>query len=366
MKKVYNVIQCAVLAAALAFPCTALADSVDIVFSDVSGFGIDSDTVQINNIRLDIVVVNPFDPTHPSIQSFYYNVPFDFDPVTLHLVPNLGGSISDDDTTACSAATILVTDASTGYPVANAAVTIGSETVFTDSAGSAVFTGLTSGAASVSASASGFVSASRSATLSCATATSLGLTLNPSSGEGAVSANEVRITLAWGENPRDLDSHLTGPNDGTAADDNRFHVYYNASSGEVASLDVDDMYSYGPETITISPPSGSTVLRPGIYRYTVHHYSGSDALNSSGASVTLNLGGTESREFLPPADTTGLAGTSSDTWTVFELSVSDAGAITVLPVNTYASGTGAYSVRSTKTGWGSVENGVDFTRMPRK
>lgn len=366
MKKLCNWLKWVLLLSALALPCAALA-ATTIDFSDTTGFGLNANEVQINNIRLDVEAVNPLDPSRPVIASAYYNVPFTFDPVTYHLVPSLGAARPDDTTTACASATIYVTNAYSGQVLANAAVAIGSTTVFTDATGQAVFSNLTEGAAIVEASAANYESGSRSATLSCATATSLGLSLSPTTGDGAVAASDVRITLAWGENPRDLDSHLTGPSDGnngTAADTNRFHVYFSNRTGDVATLDVDDTSGYGPETITVVPPTGATILRPGIYRYTVHHYAGTETIATSGASVTLNLGGSQSREFLPPSDTTGLAGTSNDTWTVFELMVSDEGGITVLPVDTpYGSGTAYGSVRSTTTGYGAVETGVDFLRL---
>jgi archaellin len=367
MKTNRKLLAWSLLLSACLLPCSAGADTPpEISFNDSTGFGLSDHRVQIDNIRVDYVLVNPFDPTHPTITSYHYTVPFNFDNTTYHLIPDLGFARPQTPEIECASANIMVTDAYTGAALSNAAVTIGSATEFTDSSGSASFSGLTEGTASVSAAASGYVNGTRTATLVCDSTTTLGLTLNPTSGSGAVDANEVRITLAWGENPRDLDSHLTGPNSGEVSDSNRFHVYYAGRNGEVADLDVDDVTSYGPETITITPPTDSTILRPGIYRYTVHHYSGSANIATSGASVTLTLGSSTTREFLPPADTTGLAGTARDTWTVFELNVASNGTITVLPVDTYASGTSASAVRSTATGWGAVESGVDFTRMPVK
>lgn len=365
-KTLHKMLSCTLLASAIMLPSTAMAE-LAIDFSDISGFGVDSDTVQIDNIRVDFIIVNPFDPSRPYMQSAYFNVPFDFDMATLHLVPSLGTAVVEDDTTTCSDATIYVSDAYTGSAVANAAVTVGGTTVFTDANGMATFTGLTEGTASVEAAADGYTTGSRSATLSCDTAASLGLTLDPTSGDGALQASDVRVTLAWGASPSDLDSHFTGPtasSSGISDETNRFHVYYGArNADEVASLDVDDTTGYGPETITLIPPTGATTLRPGIYRYTVHHYSGYENIATSGASVTLNIGGTSTREFLPPADATGLAGTYGDTWTVFELMVDSTYGITVLPIDTYASGTSVSSVRSTRTGYGSVEKGVDFGRL---
>ncbi|MFZ5775396.1 MAG: carboxypeptidase regulatory-like domain-containing protein [Thermodesulfobacteriota bacterium] len=367
MKKSFNkMLSCTLLASAIMLPSTAMAE-LAIDFTDISGFGVDSDTVQIDNIRVDFIIVNPFDPTRPYMQSAYFNVPFDFDMATLHLVPSLGTAVAEGDDTNCSDATIYVTDAYTGSAVANAAVSIGGETVFTDANGMATFSGLTAGNSMVEAVADNYSTGSRSVTLSCTEAASLGLSLDPTSGDGALQASDVRITLAWGADPRDLDTHFTGPTSastGISDETNRFHVYYgNTNADEVASLDVDDTSGYGPETITLIPPAGASTLRPGIYRYTVHHFSGYNNIATSNASVTLNIGGSSSREFLPPADATGLAGTYGDTWTVFELMVDSTYGITVLPIDTYASGTSVSDVRTTRTGYGSVEKGVDFGRL---
>ena len=95
----------------------------------------------------------------------------------------------------------------------------------------------------------------------------------------------ARIVLQWGLNPRDLDSHLTGP----TPSGGRFHVFYSHTiENEAAELDVDDTSSYGPETITIHR------LIPGVYRYAVHDYTNRNAnpstgLAQSGASVKVFL-----------------------------------------------------------------------------
>ena len=72
-----------------------------------------------------------------------------------------------------------------------------------------------------------------------------------------------RIVLTWGQNPIDLDSHLV-------TEDN-LHIYYAnkniTSNGQTMSLDVDDVTSYGPETVTILEPSDNK------YTYYVHNWS---------------------------------------------------------------------------------------------
>lgn len=125
--------------------------------------------------------------------------------------------------------------------------------------------------------------------------------------------NQVVIVLTWSSNPSDLDAHLTGPN----PDPSRFHVYYPSGSrgstteAPFAALDVDDVDSFGPETITI------THFNSGVYRFSVHDYSNrgsasSNALASSGAKVVL-FAQNFAREFFVPNQPGTL-------WTVFELS----------------------------------------------
>jgi hypothetical protein len=86
------------------------------------------------------------------------------------------------------------------------------------------------------------------------------------------SGDLTRIVLTWGLNPSDLDSHLTGP----AIGGDRFHVYFvnrTYSEGGVtyAELDVDDVSSFGPETISIYEQIAGT------YRYSVHDYTNLDS-----------------------------------------------------------------------------------------
>ena len=78
-----------------------------------------------------------------------------------------------------------------------------------------------------------------------------------------------------------------------------------------AALDVDDISSFGPETITIQQQSG------GIYRYSVHDYTNrstasSTALGASGAKVTVYGLGLFPSTFYVPNQPGNL-------WTVFEI-----------------------------------------------
>ena len=133
------------------------------------------------------------------------------------------------------------------------------------------------------------------------------------------------ITLSWGENPRDLDTHFTGPAD--AEGDTTFHIDYTNKSVDVGGtnlyLDVDDTSSFGPEIVSIP-----TFPFAGTYRYGVYLYSGSGDIQSSPARVELNLNGDLSI-FSPPE------GTPTTCWAVFDLQVAEGGVTTVLPLNSW-------------------------------
>lgn len=94
-----------------------------------------------------------------------------------------------------------------------------------------------------------------------------------------LSVGQLRLVLAWGELPYDLDSHLWLPVE------KPFHLYYARRGSPVvcpfAELDVDDTSSFGPETITIDQ------LFTGIYRYAIYNYSGSPAIITSQAQVQV-------------------------------------------------------------------------------
>ncbi|OWA53133.1 hypothetical protein BV898_17566 [Hypsibius exemplaris] len=122
---------------------------------------------------------------------------------------------------------------------------------------------------------------------------------------------ETRIILRWSANPRDLDSHLTGPIPGSG----RFHVFVNSrgsnTSSPYALLDVDTASGYGPETLTI------TRQAIGLYRFSVLDNTNrgeqhSEWLSNSGATVTLIHAGV-TRVFSVPQRRVGTL------WTVFEL-----------------------------------------------
>jgi hypothetical protein len=91
--------------------------------------------------------------------------------------------------------------------------------------------------------------------------------------------NAATMRLTWGENPRDIDSHLHVP--GGA------HVYYSASGSlsaePFANLDVDDVTGFGPEVTTIRRP------KVGTYRFYLHNFSQTFSPGMTGSPTRLEL-----------------------------------------------------------------------------
>ena len=124
------------------------------------------------------------------------------------------------------------------------------------------------------------------------------LTMSPT-----LAAGEIRIVMSWGERPSDLDSHLYTP----AIDGTEYHIYYPSSNrgsltgNPYAYLDVDDVDSYGPETVTIARSFD------GEYNYVVHNYAAevygeSTSISDSGCVVKVyDSTGLIATYYAPPA-----------------------------------------------------------------
>jgi hypothetical protein len=148
-----------------------------------------------------------------------------------------------------------------------------------------------------------------------------------------LATGQMRMVLTWGLVPHDLDSHFTGPIPGSAS---RFHIYYSSKifrSGvtTIAQLDVDDVTSYGPETVTLSQRI------TGTYRYSIydfHNSGGGTELSASGAKVQVySSAGLVATYDVPTGRTGGL-------WTVFEIRNG-----VIVPINTITTFTGgSYNV----------------------
>ena len=221
----------------------------------------------------------------------------------------------------------IITDAINGIPLPGATLSLREEintfsgTVIdsaeTDALGAYLFEGLEAGYYTAQVSASGYIPSFFTIVVFSANNGGQNYSIAP-----VGSGDLTRIVLTWGETPRDLDSHLTGP----AIGGDRFHVYFvnrTYSDGGVtyAELDVDDTSSFGPETISIYEQIAGT------YRYSVHDFTNlsstsSSALANSGAQVRVFRGGNLVATFNVPAG----AGTL---WTVFELTGTG-----IVPINT--------------------------------
>lgn len=130
------------------------------------------------------------------------------------------------------------------------------------------------GPRTVRASANGFVTLQQATNVPAGGTVTLNFALSPILGQG-----EIRIVLTWGATPRDLDSHLWLP------PANPFHIYFankgNCTVFPYACLDVDDVFSYGPETVTIKQRFNGT------YVYGVYNWSNDAAITSSGGRVQV-------------------------------------------------------------------------------
>lgn len=144
----------------------------------------------------------------------------------------------------------------------------------------------------------------------------------------ALATDQIRIILRWGLTPSDLDSHLVGPNNSGG----KFHVFYpsnsrtyNENGTKIADLDLDDVTSYGPETVTVYKPN------IGKYTYYVHDYTNrgstsSTALANSGAYIQVFKGTSNSAIY-----TFNVPNAQGTLWKVFEY---DSATSAVTPINT--------------------------------
>lgn len=125
----------------------------------------------------------------------------------------------------------------------------------------------------------------------------------------------LRVVLTWGQDPNDLDSHLSGP-DGNGG---RYHVYYANRSYGQTNLDVDDVSSFGPETITIFPTG------EGAYRYSVFNFSNQSTTGAQGIAFSPSRVEVHDVDGLVCSYVPSTTVTSANTWRVFEATAQDVG-----------------------------------------
>jgi len=214
-----------------------------------------------------------------------------------------------------STVTVCATNSTNGFPMVGATVLLGGASGVTSGSGCVQFNNVPYGSYSLSVSAAGCSTASQTVNIN-----QPNQIINVSLSCGLVTGN-YRIVLNWGEVPTDLDSHLLVPGG--------YHIaWYDPGAGgfyPFAELDIDDVTSYGPETITIYLPG------TGTYRYYVHNYSQNNYPSESGypltvsqATVTLYRGAVQLQSWNVPA------GGSGFWWHVFDL---DAVNQIITPVN---------------------------------
>jgi len=237
-----------------------------------------------------------------------------------------GGGGGDDFGTI----TGTVVDAQTNAALANVAVSVtgtGLSTT-TDASGAFTIADVPAGGQSVVARLDGYVETSQGIIVldGAVTETSIGMLQIGAGGD------HVAAVLSWGQDPRDLDLHMSGP-DGSGG---RFHAYFGSRTPvSHVDLDLDDTTSFGPETMTVRPTESGNYV-PGDYHVWVHHFSGETTLGQSSAAITLFAAGSQVAQYSVGSAT----GDSSQLiWLVVNFTVTEGGAITNLNVQqTFADG----------------------------
>lgn len=224
----------------------------------------------------------------------------------------------------------IVTNALTGQPIAGATVRVDGSSASTTTGADGRFTlsGAPSGTRTLRTSANGFITETRVMNIPANSTVDQSIALTPGRPGG-----EITIVLTWGSQPADLDAHLSGPDRSSG----RFHLYYfnpaAPSLDPYATLDVDDITSFGPETITISRDPTTGLFVAGEYRYWVHNFSTSPEFDVSNARVVVNSGAAQLDTFDVPGGASGL-----DIWRVVNLTIDAAGNVNLTPVQSFASG----------------------------
>ncbi len=185
----------------------------------------------------------------------------------------------------CYDITGVVNSAATGNPIAGALVEIENSNFSATTLEDGTFTieCVESGNYSLFTSADGYAPRTDPVTVDNADAF-ISISLVPGSACSEGEKGPITLVLTWGGTISDLDSHLHTP-DGS-------HVAYFAPNGtpsqDYASLDVDDVTYFGPETITVGPSaSAGGDFVAGTYQYWVHLWTGGPNFDGSDAVVTM-------------------------------------------------------------------------------
>lgn len=220
-----------------------------------------------------------------------------------------------------SSLSVSLKNALTGDSMTDLAVEVDGQTATTDSQGIVEFNFLRRPTATVHIQREGFVDVNQEVAIVCGEANSITIAVLPLD-EGAL-RGDIRFILTWGDEPPDLDSHMTGPEAGGG----NFHVYYgnrNSADGRVG-LDVDDTSSYGPETITVRKTNGAYTA--GDYLYYIYNFTGSPSITSQRQYISAVVyQGTEMiGVFQPPRAEDMNIGL---TWNVVSMNITASGLVT--------------------------------------
>jgi hypothetical protein len=167
-----------------------------------------------------------------------------------------------------------VRDAVTGNLLPNVLVSVKGESAVSNPGGTYQISNLNPGLSTVEATVTGYSSIANSLNLSTQAVNNFSFAMSPTIED----SSSMRVVLTWGQFPSDLDSHLLTP---VISNFNHHIAYFNPGSLTTvpfANLDVDDVFSFGPETITL------TNLFPGVYHYYVHNFSGSFGFDTNFAN----------------------------------------------------------------------------------
>ncbi|MDR6918946.1 hypothetical protein J2X66_005851 [Pseudomonas sp. 3296] len=114
----------------------------------------------------------------------------------------------------------------------------------------------------------------------------------------------LRVVLTWGKTPEDLDSHMIFPGN---------NIYFGRKNGTDAELDVDDIDSYGPETITLQKKHYGDTYVYSVHDFTNISHPNSRQLSNSEAKVFVYMGQSLVRTYDVPQNRSG------NLWTVFRI-----------------------------------------------
>ena len=137
-------------------------------------------------------------------------------------------------------------------------------------------------------------------------------------------SDEFRIVLTWGQNPLDIDAHLTGTYNSTPFYVDYTRMSFSSGSQTIANLDIDDRYSYGPETVTLKWSDAMGDCSFYVHDFTNRSNASSSALSLSSAEVKVYRGNTLEATYKIPMDRVGTI------WNVFDIKNGE-----IVSVNTF-------------------------------